>query len=249
MKRKSLFLTIGFSFCRVLALIMSGSHYFIVRTGIIKAPVWINGFVEGQYKKFLRTWYARIVRRFISVSVRSLFRARVLKLVNLDIEFPKDSGCVVAVCHTPWKRLLVEYCLDKKNMLIVANANLAKKKKGIEIRPFGYKELRRMLNHLHQNGQVVIAIDCFNKLENCQVDFLGSKANASTLPVRLSRIANVPLIMAIPVFDNDAIRFITGPKVKASFNSLNSGYTIQQLIIYLDNEIKKDPSIWPEFVK
>jgi len=249
MKRNSLFLTIGFSFCRVLALVMSGAHYYIIRTRIIKAPVWIIGPIEGQYKKFLRIWYARTVRRFISVSVRSLLRGSVLKLVNLDIEFPKDSGCVVAVCHTPWKRLLVEYCLDKKNMLIVANANLANKKKGIEVRPFGYKELRRMLNHLRQNGQVVIAIDCFNKLKNCPVDFLGSKANVSTLPVRLSEIGNVPLIMAIPIFNNDAIKFITGPQIKAGLNSLHSGYAIQQLIVYLDNEIKKDPSIWPEFVK
>ncbi|MFT3907897.1 MAG: hypothetical protein QM737_00605 [Ferruginibacter sp.] len=249
MKRRSLLLGIGLSFCRAIALIMSGLHYSIIKISIIKTPVWINGSNEGAYEKLLRTWYARIVRRFISVSVRSLLRARVLKLVNLDIEFPKDSGCVIAACHTPWKRLLVEYCIDKKNMLIIANANLAKRNKGIEIRPFGVRALRKIIDHLHKKGHVIIAIDCFNKLKNCPVDFLGSKMNASTLPVRLSELAKVPLIMTIPVFKNDAINFITVSQIKDSFNSLNSANTIQQLIVRLDNEIKKDPSIWPEFVK
>lgn len=248
MATRPVYLSVCLSLCRALAAITSTLHYTLLRTGIIKAPGWFTIVSPGRFKNCQSIWCARITRRFISVSVRSIFRKDVIRLVDPDIQFPQDSGCVVVVCHTPWKRLLIQSCMDKLDTLIIANGHWIPKRKHLQNRGAGFTELKKAVDHLNHKGRIFITADVFNESKDCPVNFLGKDRNLSLLPVRLSRAANVPLLMVIPVFCGNAVRFIKGPYLKPQDNAGDSFSVMRNLIYYLESEIKKDPSIWPEYV-
>jgi lauroyl/myristoyl acyltransferase len=159
------------------------------------------------------------------------------------------SGCVIVTCHTPWKRLLVEWCLENDFALIVSRSKWTFPKRRIQRQGRGISELRDMINLLKQNGRIIIAADIFNNLENCPVTFNGNSCNASLFPVRLARIAKVPLVVAIPAYRDGIINI--DPRWQFDFKPPRSdGRTVMQKIIaFLDGEIKKDPCIWSLYVK
>lgn len=249
MASRPLYLRLCLSICRALAIIASGLHNYLIKLLIITPPAWYNKVFEGQFKHLKNIWYARITRRFISVSVRTVLRKDILKLVSLNIELPLNSGCVVVICHTPWKRLLIQWCIEQKNILIIAAANWVGKRRDIQNKAIGFRDVKKVINHLHQNGRIITTLDLFNELNNCPVTFLGKNRNVSMLPVRLSKLGEVPLIMAIPVFQEGIIKFIQGQYFTPPFNKLNSCAVMQNFINDLENKIKMDLSIWPEYVK
>ena len=248
MAHQPVYLRVCLFSCRALAAITSAFHYFLISTRMIKAPEWFKQLSPGNLKNLQTVWCARITRRFISFSVRSIFRKDVLKLVDIDIEYPKDSGCVVVVCHTPWKRLLVQSCMNKLDTLIIANGSWIPKRRHLHNRGAGFKELKKAVDHLNHKGRIFIAADVFNESKDCPISFLGKERNLSLLPVRLSKAANVPLIMVIPVFCGNVVKFIAGPCTNPHDDRSDSFSVMRNLICYLENEIKKDPSIWPEYV-
>jgi hypothetical protein len=249
MKQKPLYLNVCLSICRAFANTVSSLHYLLVRMKIIAPPVWFDKFINEGSKQFTAIWQTRIVRRFISVAVRSFIRSDILTLVESNIPFHKNNGSVIAFCHTPWKRLLLQWSIEQKNILVIAGSSLHTKNCRIEVKPTGYSALRKLVDHLQNKGHVAITIDSFNALKNCPVNFLGNYCNASLLPVRLSKLGNASLITVVPVFKDGKIRFIKGPDLETYHNDRNFTAVMQKLVSYLGNEIKKEPCIWSEFVK
>jgi len=248
MVHKPLYLRVCLFVCQVFAGIITTRHYFLIKSGIVRTPGWFHTNQDSNLKNLKNIWHARVIRRFISVWIRSLFRRDILKLVDLNIQLPQNSGCVIVTCHTPWKRLLVQWCLEKQNTMIITSSLCSRKKRYIQNRALGFAELKKAMTHLHQKGQIVITVDRFNELKNCPVEFLGNYRNLCVLPVRLSRLGKVPLIMAIPVFREGVVKFIRGPYLNPNLNKSDPFAIMKNLIYYLENEIEKDPSIWPEYV-
>jgi hypothetical protein len=234
------------SFCSLLSHLSAGIHYCFISSRLLKVPFYIlnlNG-KSQLYKNLNQIWYTRLVRRVVSVSVRSPLRLITLRLVNLNITIPPDSGCVIAICHTPWKRLLVQWCLENNFSLIIAGGRWTKQRGTIQRQALGITDLRCIVNYLKQNGRIVIACDIFNDLSNCPVSFLGKHHNVSLLPARLARIAGVPLITAIPVLRKGKIHFDGGPQFDLNNPNADSRDVMQQIVLFLETEIKNDPSIW-----
>jgi lauroyl/myristoyl acyltransferase len=100
-----------------------------------------------------------------------------------------------------------KWCLERKNIRIIANGNWMKKRKQVQIGSTGFRELKKAIHHLRHKGHVVIALDGFNQSSKCRVNFQGNACNASMFPLRLSRLGQVPLIMAIPIFTNGTVHF------------------------------------------
>lgn len=94
----------------------------------------------------------------------------------------------------------------------------------------------------------MIAADVFNQQNNCPVQFMGFNQNASVFPARLAITANVPLIIALPIYSNNKIRFITGPRFNFNSKESNYVYITQKIVAFVDQEIKKHPEIWPSYV-
>jgi len=140
----------------------------------------------------------------------------------------------------------VQWCLENNIALVIGNGKWTNRKRRIQKQGKGFSDLRDIVSYLQHHGRIVIAFDCFSSYPNhCALKFLGSYHNLSMLPVRLARIAQVPLIAAIPRLSNGMINIDCGPQF--DFNKLNSDPkgVMQTLISFLESEIKNNPGIWP----
>jgi hypothetical protein len=246
--RQPFYLITGVTICRLLSFVSAGINYCMISADILKTPVYLLNARKKKYKHLCNIWYTRIVRRMISVLVRSPLRSSTLRIVNFNIPLPSNSGCIIVICHTPWKRLLVQWCLEKKFAFIISSIKLTRNEKLVRSNGTGFKELRNIVKYMRLNGRVVLAADIFNNLKNCPVKFLGNYHNASLLPVRLARIAEVPLIVAIPSLQNRTINFLHYPEFYINVTEQNSSFVIQDIISFLETEINKNPSIWHSYV-
>lgn len=231
------------SVCSLLSCLSAGIHYCFISSGLLKVPVYILNGKGDLYKNLDQIWHARFARRVISVFVRSPFRLNTLRLVDLNIAVPPDSGCVIAICHTPWKRLLVQWCLENNFSLIIAGGKWTKQRGRIQRQALGITDLRCIIKYLNQNGRVVIACDMFNNLNNCPVNFFGKQHNVSLLPARLARIAGVPLITAIPALRNGTIKIDGGPQFGLNSLKADQGNVMQEIVLFLEAEIKNNPGV------
>jgi hypothetical protein len=241
---KPIYLSICIPLCNLLSYGCAGIHYWLVSAGIFKIDPYILVPRTEIFKKLRNLWYTELVRRMISVLVRSFLRPGILGLVNFNIPLPANSGCILTICHTPWKRLLVQWCLDNNFAIIVAYDKKTDKRKLVLRAGTGFKELREIMNCLKQNGRIIMVADTFNHLDNCQVKFLDKDRNVSLLPVRLAKIAEVPLILAIPVLINGTVHIEPGPPFDLA--TLNADYStaMQKVISLMESEIRKCPWIW-----
>lgn len=246
--RNPFYLNICLVLCNLLSYLNAGINYYMISAGLLKVPLYLLNVPNERYKYLRNIWYTRIVRRMVSVLVRSPLRSSVLRIVNFSIPLPANSGCIIVICHTPWKRLLVQWCLEKKFACIISSYKLTRDEKLSQSQGAGFKELRNIVKFMRLNGRIVLVADVFNNLNNCPVQFLGNYRNVSLLPVRLARAAEVPLIVAIPTLRNGTINFIQGPQFDTKMTELNSCSIIQNIISFLEIEINKNPSIWPSNV-
>lgn len=246
--KKPVYLRMCISTCALFSYIVASVHYCMISTGLLRIPSFIFNTDQGVFRDIRNIWCTRFSRKMISVLVRTPFRKSVLKLANFTVPIPSNSGCIIVTCHTPWKRLLLQWILENDFALIITSRNWKKRKKRIKKDGKGYCELREIVGYLRQNGRIILVADNFNKLNNCPVTFLGNFQNVSLFPARLAKIAKVSLITAIPVLRNGNIYFDAGPQVDPRNMDVDSCELMQQIISFLESEIKSNPCIWPPFV-
>ena len=176
--------------------------------------------------------------------VRSPLRLSTLDLINFSVPIPAESGCVIVICHTPWKRILVQWCLEKKFALVVSRGEWMHRKKHIQRQAVGFTELRNIVRHLQQKGKVILTADNFNGFTNCPVRFLEHSRNCSTIHVRLAILAKVPIIVMMPTLNNTSIDFIKGPQFNVDHLSVDVPKSTQGILAFMEKQIEADPSLW-----
>lgn len=236
-------------FYSLLSYVTAAVHYLALNAGLLKYPPYLLNTAGEDYKILRLIWRARIFRSMLSILVRSPFRRRMLRLINFTIPLPVNSGCVIVICHTPWERLLKQWCLENNFGLAITSGKLTSEKKQIMRNGKGYKELKDLATYLKQNGRIIITADTFNNLTDCPVQFLGEISNASLFPARLAGMANVPLIVAIPFLYKGNIHFISGPSFDFRRTKPNFSAVTKNILHFLEHQILKDPSICPFYVK
>lgn len=244
---KPLYLTICTFTCRFFSVIIAVLHYYTVRAGLSKIPFCVFNAPGGVYKNLRNIWFARLLRRVVSLLVRTPLRTTTLQLVNFIIP-ATDTGCVIVTFHTPWARLLVQWCLENNFALIIAS-NKWLQRTSLTNRGEGFNELRHLLFHLRSGGRVIILADVFNNLSNCPVKFFEKAYNISLFPARLAKIAEVPLLTAVAEFRHETIHIDTGSLFDVKLLNCNSCTLMQNLLTFFESEIRRNPSIWSVFVR
>jgi hypothetical protein len=193
-------------------------------------------------------WHARLVRRIVSFLVRTPLRKDILKLINFNIPVPTYQGCIIMTCHTPWKRLLTHWCLEKKFALIIGGGQWTGRKRIIQRHGAGLTKLRELVKYLERGGRVIVIADVFNNSTNCPVKFLGNDYNASVFAERLAILTKVPILTVIPTLSDTTIEFTAGPRFFT--DGLKSGSTIitTEIISFFDKEIENNPAIFSNYV-
>jgi hypothetical protein len=104
--------------CRLLSIDIAIIHVLFVKIRFLKVSSIISNAPGNLYKKLQWIWFVRCFRRCLSVLVRTPFRKDVLGLIN----FNPDSihpGSIVVSCHTPWARLITQWCVENNYAMIV----------------------------------------------------------------------------------------------------------------------------------
>lgn len=236
------------SLCRLLSILPATLHYIAIKAVILDIPITIGEAPGGLYKNILKIWSARLLKKLVSILVRSPFREHAFCLVNFDFEVPVGKGLIYVTCHTPWKRLLVSWFFENQYALIIDTGNSIKRRVRLRNTRKGYNELIHVIRHLRHGGRVVIAADTFDKSTGLPAQILGKPGNLSLLPARLAMIARVPLFTAVPQLRNDGIHIYPGPRFDAPVGKTEMNQLMQNILGFFENEIKKDPSVWSYFV-
>jgi hypothetical protein len=247
-KSRPFYVNICIFLCRFFSFLLAGIHFAAVQVLYLKIPACLRHAPGGIYKNLQKIWFARLLKKWISLWVRSPFRDHVLRLVRLDFDMPASGGLVFATCHTPWKRLLVKWFSENHYILIIDTAKSRERNSRIRKQRKGHNELSHIIRHLRSGGRVIIAADVFNQSTDHPTEILGKPGNLSLLPARLARIAGVPLMAALPRLCNGMIHISAGPIFDREIRQAEMGNLMKNLLAYFENEIRKDPSIWSYFV-
>jgi hypothetical protein len=245
---KPIFLRISIDACLIFSYILAAVHYFMASAGFLRIPSCIREAPGGFFSNIQKIWFARLLKKVVSVSVRSPLRLKTLQLVNFDVPIPAGTGLVIVTCHTPWKRLLVQWVYENIYAIIIDTGRSRKRNSLMKKNRKNYNEMSHMVRYLRYGGCVIIAGDVFNKLKNCPSEILGKSGNLSLLPVRLARIAGVPLITMVPELRKGGIHFYKGRQYDLSVKDPDLGTVMQNILGFFEGEIEKDPSIWSYFV-
>ncbi len=221
----------------------------MIQVGFLNAPVYIAKLPDKRLKTLHCIWHARLVRRIISFLVRTPLRRNILKLINFNIPMPKYQGCIIVTCHTPWKRLLTQWCLEKKFALLIGGGTWIDRRRIIQRQGAGLTELRELVKYLEFGGRVIMKVDVFNNLNNCPVKFLGNDHNASLFAERLAILTKVPILTVIPRLSNTTIEFTAGPQFHTDGLKSKSTIITTQIISFFDKEIENNPAIFSNYVK
>lgn len=246
-KRVPIFIDFCIALCYLPAAIFSILHYCLIWAGIIRMPVYLNTTPAANYNCLQHLWHTRIVRRLCSLLVRSPLRSMTLQIVQFHLALPADSGCILVSCHTPWKRLLVQWGIENEFGLLIARHQPPGGKGLRRIEGYGYKELRKAVQWLQKGKPIIIMGNVFNERRDCTVEFLDEQQNASLFPVRLAKCCGVPIITMIPVLNKKRISFLQGPCFATDQLKQQSSTIIQSIIVFLDNTIRKCPWVWPTY--
>ena len=185
----------------------------------------------------------------ISFLVRTPLRRDILKLINVNIPIARYQGCIIVMCHTPWKRLLTEWCLEKKYALIIGKVKRTDRRWAIQREGAGLSELYELLKYLELGGPVIVMADIFNNLKNCPLKLLGSEYNASVFAERLAILAKVPIFTVIAKLSNARIEFAEGPQFFTEGLKSTSTIITTEIISFFEKEIGNDPAIFEKYVE
>jgi hypothetical protein len=242
------YLNIFLFHCRLISHVISRLHCILGRLGILEIPACISDAPGGLSSNLQKIWFARILKKLVSLWVRSPFRQYVFQLIQFDFEIPCGKGLILVTCHTPWKRLLVRWFFENHYALIIDTAKSIQRQSRLKMQRKGHNELAHIIRHLRLGGRVIIAADVFNKSADQPAEIMGKRGNLSLLPARLARIAGVPMLAAVPQVRNGAIHICPGPRYDHKIQHSDMGNVMQNLLGFFESEIKKDPSIWSYFV-
>ena len=244
---KPLYLRIFIFICHALAAVIAGIYYFLFRIGLLKISSVIVNAPVSIYKNLQSIWFVRLLRRTVSILVRTPLHKNVLQLINFDPE-SIVPGSVIVSCHTPWARLLTQWCVKNNYAMIVGWGPWTKRAR-IARHATGFNELRGLAKHLLSGGRIIIMADIFNDLNNCPVKFFEKPCNASLFPLRLARIANTSLVTVMPALQNELVQIRTGPQVSLNADNNDPGNIMQTLLSFFEKEIKQDPSVWSGYIR
>jgi hypothetical protein len=234
--------------CLFLSHIISVTHCFLVQIHVLEIPDCVRRAPGGIFINLQKIWFARLLKKIVSVWVRSPFYRNALKLVNFDIPIPDGRGLILVTCHTPWKRLMVSWFFENHYALILDTGHSAKRKNRLKNLRKGHNELFHIVRHLRYGGRVIIAADVFNKSNGQPAEIMGKQGNLSLLPARLARIAGVPLLAAVPILRNGRIDIQAGPFIDHHIPYSDLQTVMQILLGFFEFEIKRNPSVWSYIV-
>lgn len=232
-----------FAGCRVCAALVAALHSLLVRCRLADVSPLISAAPAGRARTLRDIWFARLARESLVLILRTFLRQAALDRVTYALPPSHESGCVIAVFHMPWARLLASWCCDSDLALIVAG-DVWVRRAGGSVVPGGVAGLRRVIRHLRAGGRVVVMADFPRARRGCTIRFLGQPWHASTFPARLAACAGVPLLAWNPSFDRGRLHLDPGPAFAVGSLSEEQEAVTRSVLAYFERTIRERPALW-----
>jgi lauroyl/myristoyl acyltransferase len=227
--------------CRAASTIAAALHLALIRAGAAQAPRLFDA-SNLDMARLRDCWFARCAREVLALALRSPLRASALDLVSFEDAPGQNGGHIIAVCHSPWGRLLSHWCRERGSGLAFAAPGWNRHLGDAHVAG-GYRELRRLVKHLKGGGRAFVVVDVFPQRRGCPVRFLGLDRLASMVAVRLSAAAGVPIIPAVPVFRGGYIEVIYGTANAAPVREERAD-VVRSLLEFVETQIRACPASW-----
>lgn len=232
---------------KVLSCYISMFHLRLIKIRNNKISRTILDSPSGLKNTLKDIWFARLLRRSLSLITRTPLKFEVLKLVDNQLKLP-SSGCVIAIPHTVWARLLAAWCRSNEYALVFAGGPWVQRTGHVNVPGRSVTGICQVVTHLKSNGIVVVISDnqnrqCFHKLS-----YLNKSYKASLLPVRLASLARVPIITVIPKFKENHIVLNNGIEINKDIILHDKKRAIEKIFNHFKMEIIADPSLYAGFI-
>lgn len=231
-----------------LSSIIAFLHIFAIERNWAKIPSCFAETPDGCYFTIRKIWLARMLRRSLSLFLRTPLRRGNIALVNCKLSLPQESGCIITICHTPWARLLAEWCRVNNFALVLVGGPWIQRTGKVNIPGGGFIGLRKIVRHLHSGGRVIVIGDNLGRSRCCPINFLGKECMASILPARLAAAAGVPLLAITPKLQDGMVNLHNGITVGPELIQKNQKEAIQNIFTFFEDEILRSPSIWAPYI-
>jgi hypothetical protein len=237
-----------FNACRLLSAQLAALHWLALRAGLCSTSTCLHRAPSGLYRTLERIWFTLALRRALILAVKTPLRGATLNLVNETIPAPLHGACIIAIPHSPWMRLLAEWCREREFALVLAGGIWTSRTTQVNVAG-GVRGLRQAIRHLRAGGRVVVVADVFWGPRHCPVRFLGKNLPASLTPARLSALSGVPLQAVVPMLHDGRIHLDTGPGFVVAHHPAAQAAVTCSLLAFLERRIRQQPEIYNHILK
>ena len=234
--------------CRILSLPFALGQLFAARIGILRFGSSIANSVRNPRSFLVDVWANRFVRELLAGVLRTPLRSAAVALVSNEVCVLANAGCVIAVCHSPWLRLLDAWCGNLDYAITLAGGRWAWQANGVNVAG-GFRRVRYLVRHLKSGGRVIVIGDVFVRAGGCRTTFLGVGRQASPLPARLAAAAGVPLQAAVAVRRGHRIAIEPGPLFAAGYIRTEKAAAMRTLLVWYEGRILQRPALWSRIFK
>lgn len=233
--------------CDYCSRIVAFFHDVGIRSGLLRVAPCVRHAPGGLPRALREIWLSRLLRESLAFLLKTSFRPTTLRLVDDSLVRGAGKGCVIAICHTPWARLLAEWCRVHDFALVIADGPWASRM-GYATGPGrGFSELRRVVRHLKAGGRVIVTADAFAGSRSSPVRFLEGERMVFLLPGRLALLAGVPLRPVVAHFADGSLHLRFGSLARTQV--LSAKHFTQALLRFFEDEIRLRPAIWGDVLK
>ena len=150
------YLIVLFNLYYKLSSLIASIHIFAIERHWLRIPVKIFRCPDGFQYTIRKIWFIRMLRRSLSLFLRTPLRKGTLSLINYKLSVPKELGCIIALPHSPWSRLMAEWCRVNNFAIVLAGGPWINRTGLINVPGGGFSGLRRLVKHLQLGGRVIV---------------------------------------------------------------------------------------------
>ena len=240
-----LILDAGLLSCRLLAVPIATIDWITLHR---RRTLW--RWLEARPVVARRTLYrisvARMARGVFKAAIHLGAEGAVLRRVRCrGIDRLPAGGCVFAVPHTMWGRVLARWSLSRNVALVVGHPRWAWWAGAAHLPP-SLAGMRRAVVELRRGRRVAVVVDDFVRRGGCAAEFLGRSIRVAKRPVCLAAQAGVPIVPVTVRYARGTIlvRF-DAPRVPCATRAGRESLS-RELLRYVERDVSRRPEEWQD---
>jgi len=208
--------------------------------------VWLSARPGGVGPSLRRIAFAQLARFVFKICLLTGMEGVVLRRVRCyGTDGLPSGGCVLALDHSPWGRVLARWAAAEQFALVFAHRRWARwaGPAHLAAAPSG---IRRTTAELVRGRRVAVIIDDFVARGGCEVDFLDHRTRVAMRATWLAAQARVPVVPVTICYRSGVICVHFRPALSPGQTRGARAQTTRELIDALAGRIERRPAEWQD---